>query len=1049
MYLFIAFTRLILHVAVFAHISSAKGTFTPQNQQHELSGNSPSNGVKSGPFSPPPGVRRDFAKAWWCWKESLSEIKCLSSAVSGDEGFSTDDSDSGEENREGNYKSNSPVIISPLPPPKMYASGSSIYLDAVIPPSTVLVHKLNDVLPQVLPSGQTLLMSDLPHGVHTLEVQLVDGGSGDAVSRRIETTFQVGEIVPFLPSGVDVDNVVMIEARKGASESTRSWYSVYPHHLPLRNLVLGIDDFDDGSDKSGEEEENGNNPRMDLSQFPEITICPTDYLLYRTPIHGLNNQRVDVINAVIIAAHVGRTLVLPYLFGDLISSGEGGGGVVDFGDVFDVEFTKMKLEGKVCVVTFDEMVERAESAQEVADKVVDEIVGKMVTLRHSNLETIEYYRNLFAGSEGISHILLDRPIDQLTHFPLNTMNLPVMSASVRNSLRFSSEIRRIGEAIVEGMGGDGGFIALHARVEKDWREHSKRMERRLYDKVDYWFSGKEIHERIRSLWGTTGKKDSVANGIDIKDERTQNKTNLFIAVGEDEDAISELQAFYDDPNVRIFRKSEFVDLSSITHIVRSALDMFISSRSEMFVGSSLSSMSNEVAMDRWGMGLGSWIYNAESGRVEERTDGGWLIDACDVTADVARREVLREVKRRGRKQARNAPRHPKSVVVQNPYPIVRADVTRNGDIGVEKQGERFTYVLFEGEDVDASLSNFCRGLFSFREEIEDCKSKMMMRVKDGMGRNEERARAEKETRGYCDGRMFDGIEVEAVVNSVMNRRCAYASRQLPFRDCAFGGTFHQKVTEIAAEVVFPSMADLGIETTTDKITHHGYHRFYEHHFEKYRARPNLRIFEIGLARGSSMNLWCGYFPTAEIVGVDITLHPDCFPCELASGVYVYSGDAGQEDLLRRMIGTETQKFDIIVDDGSHLPEHQLLAFNILFDAGLKFGGKYVIEDIETSFWNDGILYNNVIDGNNINIVEIFKSFADVVNKEFFDPYLESQVESIEFGANCIILTKVSEDIHDHDGNPRHAQAGYYNRIYRMAEFVKGYNYGTNDGNDGE
>ena len=132
-------------------------------------------------------------------------------------------------------------------------------------------------------------------------------------------------------------------------------------------------------------------------------------------------------------------------------------------------------------------------------------------------------------------------------------------------------------------------------------------------------------------------------------------------------------------------------------------------------------------------------------------------------------------------------------------------------------------------------------------------------------------RVEKTSRRYCENRLVGGVSTSSVVNEIMNRRCGgHASSQ---SDCQFGSKFHDELAATAEKIIFPTMNVLGTETTTDKVTHHGYHRFYERHFTEFRDQRNLRIFEIGLARGSSTNLWCGYFKTAVIVGVDITLHP--------------------------------------------------------------------------------------------------------------------------------------------------------------------------------
>jgi hypothetical protein len=43
-------------------------------------------------------------------------------------------------------------------------------------------------------------------------------------------------------------------------------------------------------------------------------------------------------------------------------------------------------------------------------------------------------------------------------------------------------------------------------------------------------------------------------------------------------------------------------------------------------------------------------------------------------------------------------------------------------------------------------------------------------------------------------------------------------------------------------------------------------------------------------------------------------------------------------------------WDIVIDDGSHLPRHQLVSFCALFPF-VRPGGLYIIEDIESSYYN--------------------------------------------------------------------------------------------------
>lgn len=64
---------------------------------------------------------------------------------------------------------------------------------------------------------------------------------------------------------------------------------------------------------------------------------------------------------------------------------------------------------------------------------------------------------------------------------------------------------------------------------------------------------------------------------------------------------------------------------------------------------------------------------------------------------------------------------------------------------------------------------------------------------------------------------------------------------------------------------------------------------------------------------------------------------------------LFTGDAGlDDDLKRAMIEFGNEPFDVIIDDGSHINDHQILGFKYLFKDWIKAGGLYIIEDIESS-----------------------------------------------------------------------------------------------------
>ena len=168
-----------------------------------------------------------------------------------------------------------------------------------------------------------------------------------------------------------------------------------------------------------------------------------------------------------------------------------------------------------------------------------------------SLEGLDYYSNLFDKNDvkGKTYVLLDRPTDALSQFPLNTMNLFRMTNKVRDAVRFSPKIREHGDVIIEALGGPNEFIGIHLRVENDWRKHSVWRELAHFGKIKFWFSGKEVLQMLKSF---------------VKNR----KETIFVAVGDD--GVNELADWYADASLVVRRKSDFLDLKSnnIHHIVQ-------------------------------------------------------------------------------------------------------------------------------------------------------------------------------------------------------------------------------------------------------------------------------------------------------------------------------------------------------------------------------------------------------------------------------------------------------------------------------------------------
>lgn len=129
----------------------------------------------------------------------------------------------------------------------------------------------------------------------------------------------------------------------------------------------------------------------------------------------------------------------------------------------------------------------------------------------------------------------------------------------------------------------------------------------------------------------------------------------------------------------------------------------------------------------------------------------------------------------------------------------------------------------------------------------------------------------------------------------------------------------------------------------DKWAH--YFPIYSRHFAPYRGRP-VRILEIGIYRGGSLDMWQWYFgDQVTLVGVDID---EAARAASDPRHVVEIGDQTDADFLRR-VAAQHGPFDIIIDDGGHEMQQQIITTETLFPL-LADGGVFLVEDTHTSYW---------------------------------------------------------------------------------------------------
>ncbi len=110
----------------------------------------------------------------------------------------------------------------------------------------------------------------------------------------------------------------------------------------------------------------------------------------------------------------------------------------------------------------------------------------------------------------------------------------------------------------------------------------------------------------------------------------------------------------------------------------------------------------------------------------------------------------------------------------------------------------------------------------------------------------------------------------------------------------------------------------------------------------------ITILELGIFGGQSLDYFAKLFPKATIIGLDINPCPMSFDTKR---IKTYQGSQNDPALMKRIIKENNiDKFDIIIDDCSHVGSLTCDSFHLLFPHLVK-GGLYVVEDWGTGYWS--------------------------------------------------------------------------------------------------
>lgn len=148
--------------------------------------------------------------------------------------------------------------------------------------------------------------------------------------------------------------------------------------------------------------------------------------------------------------------------------------------------------------------------------------------------------------------------------------------------------------------------------------------------------------------------------------------------------------------------------------------------------------------------------------------------------------------------------------------------------------------------------------------------------------------------------------------------------------------------------------DLKTDKYDEFTAGHTYLPHYEKLFNPYKER-RINFLEIGVLAGESLKLWSKYFSNSHIFGIDL-FEREYDNISKKTGLSIdhvkdYLKDYNNISLFKansthtyEINNLNLPKLDIILDDGSHTPEHQCSTFNNFYPF-LNEGGLYIIEDV--------------------------------------------------------------------------------------------------------
>ncbi|KAL9405247.1 hypothetical protein Peur_002219 [Populus x canadensis] len=276
----------------------------------------------------------------------------------------------------------------------------------------------------------------------------------DSFSKKLTTRSQLGFVSNGEKNDIKDQEVGSVDARELKSEVGFGSNEVKDESLK------GVVDFQGGKSDGVEEESEfwkqpdglGYKPCLkfsrEYSRWSELIVKNRRKYLLVVVSGGMNQQRNQIVDAVVIARILGAALVVPILQVNVIWGDES-----EFSDIFDLEHFKRVLANDVRIVS-----------SLPSTHITTRPVVESRTPLHVSPQWIRarYLKRL--NREGV---LLLRGLDSRLSKDLPSDLQKLRCKVAFNALRFAPPVLELGNKLAERMRSKGPYLALHLRMELD------------------------------------------------------------------------------------------------------------------------------------------------------------------------------------------------------------------------------------------------------------------------------------------------------------------------------------------------------------------------------------------------------------------------------------------------------------------------------------------------------------------------------------------------------------------------------------------------------